>query len=193
MLPGITGHHKRNRGGLVVGYLRMRGTRRGWRRKGSKERRGVAEMRIYIPPWAVLLSQCHPCHPPHLEYWGRYPPLYPAPPPLGLGLHFTLPVHVPAMCTLLRHANESDVDAHEGAREFRESRWRQAVMANMAKWGFGEASGARGILARLGFFCMAGGHTIMDDSLSRLVRLLELTSAISPAWDRSSESGRSSG
>ena len=51
--------------------------------------------------------------------------------------------------------------------------------AYMAKLGFGEASDTRGILARLGTFCMLHGvRTIMDDGLSGLVRLLELTSAI---------------
>ena len=84
------------------------------------------------------------------------------------------------------HKNESDGDAHEGAGEFRESRWRQAVMADMAKWGFGEASGARGPLARLGILGMLGVRTIMGDGLSGLVRLLELTSAISPARRRRS-------
>ena len=51
-------------------------------------------------------------------------------------------------------------------------------MANMAKWGFGEASGAHGILARLEIFCMLGARTIVSDGLSGLVRLLALTSAI---------------
>ena len=51
-------------------------------------------------------------------------------------------------------------------------------MADLAKWGFGEASGARGILARLGIFCMPGVHTAVGDGLSGLVWLLELTSAI---------------
>ena len=54
-------------------------------------------------------------------------------------------------------------------------------MADMAKWGFGEASGACGILAWLGIFCMLGVRTIVGDGLSRLAQLLELTSVISPA------------
>ena len=51
----------------------------------------------------------------------------------------------------------------------------------MAKWGFGEASGARGPLARLEILGMLGVRTIMSDGLSGLVSVLELTSAISPA------------
>ena len=62
--------------------------------------------------------------------------------------------------------------------------------AYMAKWGFGQASGTRRILARLGICCMLGVCIIMGDGLSGLVRLLELTSAISPAGDRTSFSGR---
>ena len=64
----------------------------------------------------------------------------------------------------------------------------------MAKWGFGEASGARGILVRLDIFGMPGVRSIVgdgpsglvwvlkaNDGLSGLVWVLELTSAISPA------------
>ena len=65
------------------------------------------------------------------------------------------------------------------------SQWAQAVMADMAKWGFGEASGARGVLIGLGIFCMLGFCTIVGDGLSGLVvQVLELTSAISSAEDR---------
>ena len=44
----------------------------------------------------------------------------------------------------------------------------------MATWGFGEAPGTRGVLARLDIFCMLGVRTIVGDGLSGLVRLLEL-------------------
>ena len=46
--------------------------------------------------------------------------------------------------------------------------------AYMAKYGFGGASGMRGVLAQLGIFCMLGVRFIVGDGLSGLVRLLEL-------------------
>ena len=55
-------------------------------------------------------------------------------------------------------------------------------------WGFGAASSTRGILIRIGFFGMLGVCTIVGDGLSGLVGVLELTSAISPAGDQTSES-----
>ena len=59
----------------------------------------------------------------------------------------------------------------------------------MAKWGFREASGARGILARLGIFCMAGVCIIMGDGLSGLVRLLELCVVVLSAHRRKGYQG----
>jgi hypothetical protein len=59
----------------------------------------------------------------------------------------------------------------------------------MAKWGSGEASAARGFLVRIDIFGMAGVRTIVEDGLSGLVRLLERTSAILPARDRTPFSG----
>ena len=59
----------------------------------------------------------------------------------------------------------------------------------MAKWGSGEASAARGFLVQIDIFGMAGVCTIVEDGLSGLFRLLERTSAILPAGDRTSFSG----
>ena len=56
----------------------------------------------------------------------------------------------------------------------------------MAKWGSGEASGSRSSCHTIGIFCMAGVRTIIFDGLRGLLRLLELTLAISPARDRRS-------
>ena len=58
----------------------------------------------------------------------------------------------------------------------------------MAKWGFGEVSAVRGILARLGIFGMPGVRAIMVNSLSGLVQVVLVILAISPAEDRTSES-----
>ena len=136
---------------------------------------------LYVLLWAALLDG--------LETFGPNPEIWPIsaalPAASALGSWPAL-FPAPAICLLFRHENDSDGDAHEGAREFRESRWRQAVMADMTKWGFGEASGARGPLARLRILGMLGVGTIMGDSLSGLVRLLELTSAILPAHRRRS-------
>ena len=58
----------------------------------------------------------------------------------------------------------------------------------MAKWGFGEASGARGVRVQIDIFGMLGARATMADGLSGLVRVLKLTSAISSAKDQTSES-----
>ena len=51
----------------------------------------------------------------------------------------------------------------------------------MAKWGFGEASGARCPLARLGILGMLGVRTIMGDGLHHVSVAISATSAMSPA------------
>ena len=56
----------------------------------------------------------------------------------------------------LGHVNGSGRDALEGGRELGWFSYRQAVIADMAKWGFGEASGARCPLAQLGILGMLG-------------------------------------
>ena len=56
----------------------------------------------------------------------------------------------------------------------------------MAKYSTGEVSGARASMHRFAIFCMAGVRTIIFDDRDGLVRLLELSFAISPARDRRS-------
>ena len=120
--------------------------------KERKERRGVAEMLVYIPPWVVLLSRHHPHHPPRIL--GPLSAALPAVAALGSWPAPAYHMHG------FRHANGIELwgCAHECAGEFRESRWRQVVMADMTKWGFGEAPAWRSrhsILARH-FFAWRG-------------------------------------
>ena len=51
----------------------------------------------------------------------------------------------------------------------------------MAKWGFGEASGARCPLAQLGILGMLGVRTIMGDGSHHVSIAISATWAISPA------------
>ena len=81
----------------------------------------------------------------------------------------------------LTHENGSDRDALEGGRELGGFSKRQAVMADMAKWGSGEASGARSDSARLGILGMLGVRTIMGDGLHHVSVAISATSAMSPA------------
>ena len=67
----------------------------------------------------------------------------------------------------LSDENGSDRDALEGGRELGGFSKRQAVIADMAKWGSGEASGSRSNLVRVGIIGMAGVRTIKGDGLVR--------------------------
>ena len=134
MLPGIMGQYERSRGGLVVGYSCTRSTR--GVRLGEERLEGVGETLLYILPWAILLNGLETFGP-HPEIWplsaasstrrrrrlGSWPALCPAP---VVCLLSGMKVKVMGMHMKVRE------------REFRESRWRQAVMVDMAKWGFRE-------------------------------------------------------
>ena len=72
----------------------------------------------------------------------------------------------------LRHENGSDRDALEGGRELGGFSKRQAVMADMAKWGSGEASGAPEFPLGIDQIGMGGVRTIELDDLRGLLRLI---------------------
>ena len=65
----------------------------------------------------------------------------------------------------LRHVNGSDRDALEGGRELGWVSYRHAVIANMAKWGVGEVSGARASPVEIDQFGMLGVRTVVGDGL----------------------------
>ena len=75
----------------------------------------------------------------------------------------------------LTHENGSDTDALEGGRELGGFSKRQAVIADMAKWGSGEASGAPDSEFPLGIdqIGMGGVRTIELDDLRGLLRLVQ--------------------
>ena len=72
----------------------------------------------------------------------------------------------------LRHVNGSDRDALEGGRELGGFSKRQAVIADMAKWGSGEASGAPEFPLGIDQIGMGGVRTIELDDLRGLLRLV---------------------
>ena len=100
-----------------------------------------------------------------------------------LGRPWVLASTSPCTCPKrdLIHENGSDRDALEGGRELGGFSKRQAVMADMAKWGSGEASGARSGSARLGILGMLGVRTIMSDGSHHVSVAISATWAISPA------------
>ena len=72
----------------------------------------------------------------------------------------------------LTHENGSDRDALEGGRELGGFSKRQAVIADMAKWGVGEVSGARSSRVWIDQFGVLGVRTVMVDDRDGLVRLV---------------------
>ena len=72
----------------------------------------------------------------------------------------------------LTHENGSDRDALEGGRELGGFSKRQAVIADMAKWGSGEASGAPEFPLGIDQIGMGGVRTIELDDLRGLLRLV---------------------
>ena len=72
----------------------------------------------------------------------------------------------------LTHENGSDRDALEGGRELGGFSKRQAVIADMAKWGSGEASGAPEFPLAIDQIGMGGVRTIELDDLRGLLRLV---------------------
>ena len=72
----------------------------------------------------------------------------------------------------LTHKNGSDRDALEGGRELGGFSKRQAVIADMAKWGSGEASGAPEFPLAIDQIGMGGVRTIELDDLRGLLRLV---------------------
>ena len=73
----------------------------------------------------------------------------------------------------LTHENGSDRDALEGGRELGGFSKRQAVIADMAKWGSGEASGAPEFPLAIDQIGMGGVCTIELDDLCGLLRLVQ--------------------
>ena len=100
-----------------------------------------------------------------------------------LGRPWVLASTSPCTCPKrdLIHENGSDRDALEGGRELGGFSKRQAVMADMAKWGSGEASGARSGSVQLRILGMLGVRTIMGDGLHHVSVAISATSAMSPA------------
>ena len=78
----------------------------------------------------------------------------------------------PAISTTLDTKNGSDRDALEGGRELGGFSKRQAVIANMAKWGSREASGAPEFRLAIDQIGMGGVRTIKVDGVHGLLRLV---------------------
>ena len=105
-----------------------------------------------------------------------------------LGRPWVLASTSPCTCPKrdLIHENGSDRDALEGGRELGGVSKRQAVIADMAKWGSGEASGAPEFPLAIDQIGMLGVHTIMVDSCDRLVWLVQCSSVALLQHDRRS-------
>ena len=89
----------------------------------------------------------------------------------------------------LTHENGSDRDALEGGRELGGFSKRQAVIADMAKWGSGEASGAPEFPLGIDQIGMGGVRTIELDDLRGLLRLVRRSVDSYLRDDRSSLAG----
>ena len=91
-----------------------------------------------------------------------------------LGRPWVLASTSPCTCPKrdLIHENGSDRDALEGGRELGGFSKRQAVIADMAKWGSGEASGAPEFPLAIDQIGMGGVRTIELDDLRGLLRLV---------------------
>ena len=91
-----------------------------------------------------------------------------------LGRPWVLASTSPCTCPKrdLIHENGSDRDALEGGRELGGFSKRQAVMADMAKWGVGEVSGAHSSRVWIDQFGVLGVRTVMVDDRDGLVRLV---------------------
>ena len=121
-----------------------------------------------------------PRHWGHSEKIGRYPLLYPPPAPLGLGLHSAENLQSARHF----HENGSDRDALEGGRELGGFSKRQAVIADMAKWGSGEASGAPEFPLAIDQIGIGGVRTIELDGLRGLFRLVRRSGVAHLRHDR---------
>ena len=84
----------------------------------------------------------------------------------------------------LRHENGSDRDALEGGRELGGFSKRQAVIADMAKWGSGEASGAPEFPLAIDQIGIGGVRTIELDGLRGLLRLVRRSGVAHLRHDR---------
>ena len=108
-----------------------------------------------------------------------------------LGRPWVLASTSPCTCPKrdLIHENGSDRDALEGGRELGGFSKRQAVIADMAKWGSGEASGAPQFQLAIDQIGMGGVRTIKVDGLRRLLRLVWRSVVVYLRDDRRSLSG----
>ena len=108
-----------------------------------------------------------------------------------LGRPWVLASTSPCTCPKrdLIHENGSDRDALEGGRELGGFWKRQAVMADMAKWGSGEASGAPEFPLAIDQIGMGGVRTIELDGLRGLLRLVRRSVDSYLRDDRSSLAG----
>ena len=108
-----------------------------------------------------------------------------------LGRPWVLASTSPCTCPKrdLIHENGSDRDALEGGRELGGFSKRQAVMADMAKWGSGEASGAPEFPLAIDQIGMGGVRTIELDGLRGLLRLVRRSVVSYLRDDRSSLAG----
>ena len=103
-----------------------------------------------------------------------------------LGRPWVLASTSPCTCPKrdLIHENGSDRDALEGGRELGGFSKRQAVMADMAKWGSGEASGAPEFRLAIDQIGMGGVRTIKLDDLRGLLRLVRRSGVAHLRHDR---------